>query len=147
MIEPIKVQRKTFRADAVQVTAENMEAVAEWCGGVVNSRPVDPYRDALFPDKDWHRQWVEVQISHSAKGRAYEDDWITFRDDNIGFYRVYHDKDYREIFQPIKTDLETQAILIGAVHEVLEELDNPGYYKLPDTMWLAREIVKQINKI
>ena len=35
MIETHKYTRKPFVVEAIQVTAENMDEIAQWCGGVV----------------------------------------------------------------------------------------------------------------
>lgn len=43
MLKTEKFVRKTFVVDAVEVTAENMEEVAKWCGGDVRTKDGQKY--------------------------------------------------------------------------------------------------------
>lgn len=70
-VETQRFVRKQFGVDAVQVTPENIEAVAEWCGGTVMHNG----------DKEGHlsRDFIKVNV-HMPKDekqtQAYFGDWV-----------------------------------------------------------------------
>lgn len=86
-----KYLRKPFVVDAVQVTEENIEKVAEWCGGQVKERP----------DRKTHvkLRYVKVPVYRSMSRRqteAYIGDWVLQA--GKGF-KVYIDKAFANTFE------------------------------------------------
>jgi hypothetical protein len=71
-------ERKAFLVQAAAVTADNMQDVAEWCGGQVLDCP-DKYR------RNGKDRYVKVPISvpptmvfNERHGMAMIDDWVVF---------------------------------------------------------------------
>lgn len=90
--------RKAFTVEAVQVTAENMAEVAEWCGGEIKSKP-NRGRTENYIQVPTHRPLNEKQT------QAFVSDWVL--ESNSGF-KVYTDKPFRASFelQTVYTDAD-----------------------------------------
>lgn len=86
-------QRKPFYVEAVQVTEENMETVAEWCGG------------RLIPiNKDESKHFIKVFVKNPMSARqtkAFVDDWIL---KSRNSFKVYKHESFLKVFN--KTDLK-----------------------------------------
>ena len=82
-----KYTRKPFTVDAVQVTADNFGAVAEWCGGEVQ---------ALSDGVSYIKVDVNRPIT-TRQTRAFLGDWILLA--GRGF-KVYTEKAFRTNFVP-----------------------------------------------
>jgi hypothetical protein len=88
--ETAKLKTKTYvrnplHVDAVQVTIENIDKVAAWCSGRVQS-------DVAGLD------FIKVNVRRPLNKRqtqAFVDDWILFAN---GGYKVYTDKAFKENF-------------------------------------------------
>ncbi len=80
-MELIDVTRKSFAAKAVRVTEENMQAVAEWCGGYVSStRAIDP--------GDRHFVYVPYKRSVNSKWiPAFPGNWVTLAHNRFSVHR------------------------------------------------------------
>jgi hypothetical protein len=66
MLEVAKYSRKPFVVDAIQVTGDNVTAVAEWCNGEVH--------DANGPGT-----YIKVQVKRALSARqtkAFVGDWV-----------------------------------------------------------------------
>lgn len=85
MIETSKYARKPFEVDAVQVTAENMEEVAQWCEGEVTSEG-----DAKFVKVN------VVQVLNERQTKAFVGDWVLFARNG---YKVYTEKAFKKSFE------------------------------------------------
>lgn len=85
-IQTTRFVRKPLHVNAIRVTHENMEAVAEWCGGVMG--------------KQGHRQFIRLYLKYARTPRqtvAYSGDWIT----RVGTtFKVWTNKSFRETFDP-----------------------------------------------
>lgn len=82
-----KYTRKPFTVEAVQVTSENFNAVAEWCGGEVQS-----LSDGA--------SFIKVDVSRpitTRQTRAFPGDWVLFAGRN---FKVYTEKAFRTNFIP-----------------------------------------------
>lgn len=82
-----KYTRKPFTVDAVQVTADNFSAAAEWCGGEVQE-----LSDGV--------SYIKVDVSRpitTRQTRAFLGDWILLA--GRGF-KVYTEKAFRTNFVP-----------------------------------------------
>lgn len=84
--------RKPLSVQAIQVDADNMEAIAAWCGGKVLSHP--PRREGQEPKK-----YVKVDVLNplsKKQTRAYAGDWIL--KSNQGF-KIYANSAFLKGFQ------------------------------------------------
>lgn len=85
MVEVKKYARKPFYVDAVQVTSENLEAVAEWCQGEVR-------------EKDG-RKYVHVRVHHPLTERqtqAFVGDLVLYAGKG---YKVYTTRAFEKSFE------------------------------------------------
>lgn len=85
--------RKPFYVDAVQVTKENLDLVAEWCHGDVQ--------------KNSFGQFVKVRVHRPLNDRqtqAFPGDWVLYA--GTGF-KVYTDKAFEKSFEPAPEELYT----------------------------------------
>ncbi len=88
MIKTDKYARKPFLIDAVKVTSENIEEVAEWAMGEVRlTDKGDPY--------------IHVRVHRPLTARqtkAFVGDWVLYA--NKGF-KVYTEKAFHNTFDPV----------------------------------------------
>lgn len=78
--------------EAVQVTLENVNEVAEWCGGVVH---------IWKGRKGVEKPFIKVDVKHPLGKRQTEGrlgDWILFANDG---FKVYTDKAFKKSYQPV----------------------------------------------
>jgi hypothetical protein len=98
MIEIVKYIRKPFEVDAVQVTADNMSEVANWCGGEVLT--------------DNGNNFVKVSVErflNERQTKAFNGDWVLKAGTG---YKVYTPKAFSKSFEPltgVARDNATQA--------------------------------------
>lgn len=82
--------RKSFNVEAVQVTQENIEEVANWCGGQIKeNRDGAPY--------------IKIDVKRALnerQRRAYLGDWVLLRQDGDTF-KVYDDKAFAKCFDAV----------------------------------------------
>lgn len=87
-------ESKPRRVDAIQVTEENLDAIAVWCEG---------YLSAGVSDTRTVR-WVDVptpQTLFERRQRAYPGDWILKSHAN-GRYKVVHSSTFKAEFEFVK---------------------------------------------
>jgi hypothetical protein len=85
--------RKTFFVDAVQVTRENMQEIATWCGGEV-ARTVPKGRKEEV-------EYVKVRVFRPLNERqtmAFKGDWVLYAGTG---YKVYSDKAFKGSFEQL----------------------------------------------
>lgn len=90
--------RKPFVVEGLQVTDENLEAVADWCGGDIRTGYVHGEGD---------RRYIKVRVHHHISDRqtkAYVGDWV-LRSGNG--HKVYTNVAFEKSFE------ETQLVLEG----------------------------------
>lgn len=106
MIETTKFARKPFYVDGVQVTEENMEAVAEWCMGTVCTN-------------DDGTKFIKVRVHRPMNERqtkAFVEDHVLYA--GTGF-KVYPPRAFEKSFEEV---VEQE----GAVsHNVFEQAAEP----------------------
>jgi len=95
-VETARYVRKPLYVDAVQVTAENFEAVAKWSMGdimdnenftPVGGHPIDPAN-----------QHIRIRVSNPQspkQTRAYVGDWVLYTDRG---YKIYAQKPFEDNF-------------------------------------------------
>lgn len=100
-----KYLRKPLVVDAVQVTAENFEAIAAWCqGDITNNDGSDV--DGVNPGG----QHVRVRVHNPKTPRqtkAYVGDWILYTDRG---YKIYTQKAFKASFDPAPDSNGVQAV-------------------------------------
>lgn len=102
-------ERMTFRVEAVRVTTNNMEEVAEWCGG----RVVD------IDTSGFGRKHVQVPTGKDGMSIAHANigNWVTCLVKGNSF-RVYKEKSFLEAFRGIMSETERYA----KIHELLMKI-------------------------
>lgn len=91
-----KFARKPFYVDAVRVSEENIQEVAKWCNGEVQSSA----EEGLYIKVRVHRPLTERQTM------AFIGDWVLFA--GSGF-KVYTPKAFDKSFEKVKTLTKAQA--------------------------------------
>lgn len=91
-----KYLRKALVVDAVQVTAENFEAIATWCQSEIVNNDGTPV-SRINPGG----QYIRVRV-HSPKtprqSKAYVGDWILYTEKG---YKIYTQKAFEASFDPV----------------------------------------------
>lgn len=132
-------ERKTFRVQAIRVTAENMQELAEWTGGELG------VTNASY---DEGRPFVNVPVGHvngrERLARAYVGNWITRLSEGNNF-RVYKDKSFVEAFRAIMADTEKYAKVLELVKAAMREENTATYLERPDISAGTDEVIT--NKI
>lgn len=90
-----KFARKPFYVDAVRVSEANIEEVAEWCDGKIQTND-----EGKFISVKVHRPLTERQT------QAFIGDWVLFA--GTGF-KVYVPKAFDKSFEKVKTLTKAQA--------------------------------------
>lgn len=114
-----KFARKPFYVDAIQVTAENMEAVAEWCQGDVVKTEAPK------------ANYIKVRVHRPMTPRqtqAFVGDWVLYA--GTGF-KVYTDRAFQGSFEPATvtqkgTENSTTAFVEKDVTTPGEVIDGNG---------------------
>lgn len=106
MIVTTTFQHKTFIVQAKQVTPEDMEELAEWCGGTLTE--VESYGWDVY---DHGRPCIEIEVprSNGRKMRAFAGDWITHISGSDKF-KVYRDKTFKEAFEEVLRDFPEEMM-------------------------------------
>lgn len=118
-------QRKPFPVEAVQVTLDNMQEVAEWCGG------------EIVLDKQGSRlvNFIKIEVQHAISERqkkAFLEDWVLKT--NSGF-KCYSSRAFPKNFDPVPVEelknsvtanelLGQQTLFPSATAEAIEDVFN-----------------------
>ncbi|QGJ88052.1 hypothetical protein SEA_AVAZAK_75 [Gordonia phage Avazak] len=95
-------QRKPFQVEAVQITEENFEMVADWCGGSIVTVQ-EPSVKQLLPGEP--KRFIQVSVTRPLTKRqteAYVGDWILFASKG---YKVYANRPFLKNFEEIPQEL------------------------------------------
>jgi hypothetical protein len=96
-ITPVRFAKRVFFVEAVQVTAENMEKAAEWCGGKILMTRANPKKD--YPASPYVK--VDTYLPRNERQtRAFVDDWIVKADDKT--WKTYPDRAFRLAFEMVR---------------------------------------------
>lgn len=107
-----KFCRKPFYVDGIQVTEENINDVAAWCGGEVLEQE---------PKKGDPKKYIKVDVRrplHHRQTMAFVNDWILKA--GTGF-KVYTESAFDSNFDPVE---ETEEL--RTVNEKSEVFSNAG---------------------
>lgn len=91
-----KFARKPFYVDGVRVTEQNIEELAEWCGGDIRE------------DRAGVKH-IKVRVNRPLTPRqtqAYVGDWVLY---GVSGYKVYTQKAFDKSFERVKTLTKAQA--------------------------------------
>ena len=106
--------RKPFPVDAVQVSEDNIQAVATWCGGEIRystKTVMDadlPYEEAKKTETKVKIPYVKVGVHHPLNERqtkAYAGDWVLKSDSG---FKVYTERAFEKSFE-LKMHVETKT--------------------------------------
>ena len=91
--------RKPFIVEAIQVTEENLQEIAAWCEGEVQST----FRPQKDTDEKESVDFVKVKVVNRARNdrqtRAYPGDWLLLSE--VGF-KVYTDRAFKNAFEDMQ---------------------------------------------
>lgn len=100
MITPIKYVRKPLFVDAIQVTTQNFEEVAQWCQGDIQS--THDFEQGVTSDKNHIR--VRVHNPKSVRQtQAFVGDWILYAERG---YKVYTNKAFHNSFDQVEEEIK-----------------------------------------
>ncbi|QAU06776.1 hypothetical protein SEA_OLGASCLOVER_71 [Gordonia phage OlgasClover] len=95
-------QRKPFQVEAVQITEENFEKVASWCGGsiaTIEERGNTPNKPGRV------KRYIQVGVSRPMTRRqseAYVGDWILYAPQG---FKVYANRPFLKNFETVPQEL------------------------------------------
>ena len=123
--------RNSFSVEAVQVTGENIRAVASWCEGSVGQTQSKTYPKAYIG-------LCTVQYNKVRQTKAYVSDWILKTDEGFKHYR---DQSFRTTYSKKVSKYDEVLVLVeGAMGGNSYILDPFGEYLRAEDV--AREIVR-----
>lgn len=107
-METQKFTRKPFEVDAVQVTAENMKEVANWCQGEIKGNDSGDGR------------YIKVRVLRvmsEKQTQAYVGDWVLYAGTG---YKVYTAKAFKNSFEPLDGVAKDAAVQASKLQDVEE---------------------------
>lgn len=107
MIETVKYVRKPFEVQAVQVTEENFEEIAEWCNGTIVTVRTPKAADGQA------KRYIKVNVSRPLNERqtqAYVGDWLLEAEKGL---KVYADGPFARNFTKAEDD-KPQELMVTA---------------------------------
>lgn len=117
-LETRNYSRVPFHVDAVQVTEENLEQIAEWAGGEVKTanrtirdaegKPTGEKEKARYIKIETHRPLNERQT------RAFIGDWVLKSDSG---FKIYTAKAFSECFVPSNSVTFVNSMPTDPAHE------------------------------
>jgi len=138
-----KFTRKSFNVEAIQVTAENMAEVAEWCGGSVKDARDLPRWSGNTPA--WYIQ-VPVMPSKAKTfkpNQAFVGCWVVHT--NQG-WTVYTRKGFGVSFEPVDENKFTAVLKL--VREAMSKQDVATYHGVSsEVSGLDEETTHQIFEV
>lgn len=108
--------RKPFFVEAVQVTEENLEQVAEWVPGAhIRTQRVN----------DVDKRYVKLKITKPQNDRqtkAFPGDWVLFSDES-GEYKVYTKNAFTRAFEPVIRSLSSAENHLDIAEQLLDQME------------------------
>ena len=87
MVNTAKYVRKPFEVQAVQVTEENFEDVAAWCGGTIVTTRAPKEADGMVEGEE--KRYIKVNVSRPLNERqtqAFVGDWLLEAEKGLKVY-------------------------------------------------------------
>lgn len=135
MLETETWTRKSFPVKAVRITRQNIDQVAEWCGGTICKSLNDNPQLYIALEKT---EYNKIRIS-----RAYIGDWVLLTN---GIFKNYRNDKFGKSFDPPVQSRVDRLDKIKKTHDFLREMERKGIVGFPDTGGLlAEEIVNWIE--
>jgi len=109
--------RRPFQVEAVQVNADNMAELAEWCGGQVQGTPREN-------DVDAPPYFIKVDANQPTTDRqtmAFVNDWLLYAHNG---YKVYTEKAFNKNFELDATASVSPSEIYAETRRQLEEAQN-----------------------
>lgn len=109
MVNTAKYVRKPFEVQAVQVTEENFEDVASWCGGTIVTTRAPKEADGMVEEE---KRYIKVNVSRPLNERqtqAFVGDWLLEAEKGL---KVYADGPFTRNFA--KADDKPQELFVTA---------------------------------
>lgn len=116
MLEILYFERRMFQVKAVQITEENIDAVARWCNGIIGIK--------FDARKDEFVEYIEltIQVNKNPQlAKAYFGQWITHNRS----WRIYKPEVFEATFSPV--DQMKFAKIRRLVAEAMELQDKATY--------------------
>lgn len=106
-------RRKTFDVEFVEITPENLDEVAEWCGGKVLG--TDQKRSITVPDRN-------AKNVHQTE--AYPGDRVVYHNDTRT-YKKFGKKAFEKTFEIVREQLVHKSAVDGKFVTAEDAADNP----------------------
>lgn len=121
-VQTKKFLRKPFEVEAVQVTEENFEDVAAWCGGSIVTVQDTQTQNSIpgVGDPNAPRRFISVEVARPLSRRqteAYVGDWVLYA--SKGF-KVYANRAFSKNFDEKPEELFVTAEAVQAADAVAE---------------------------
>jgi hypothetical protein len=151
MIVTTKFQSKTYIVQATQVRPDNIEELAEWCGGEY----IESYEPDTFVQSGNYRTGQPCIEMVSGLGRrrvrAFIGDWVT-KVDGRDIFKIYREKTFKEAFEEVLRDIP-EEVMRRVVREEMRSLVKSmtatakGLYNYADPGSLEEAGYKAIKKV
>lgn len=115
VFKPQRYRRRPFSVEAIQLTAENVEDVANWCGGIIRTG-VNPLNKQAGPGK-----YIKIEVKRALNDRqtrAYVGDWVLKAG---GGFKIYTPLAFNESFEPEEVDRMLDVVDRMLEREKLED--------------------------
>ena len=129
-IDIVQIRRKTFEAEASQVTTLNINDVARWCDGLVHD---DGEKEGNFS-----RQYIKVPVikpQNLSQTEAHIGDWVVRQ--GRGF-KVYKDGPLKGMFE-LRTGRPVGSDGSAPQHKKNKPSPQTGYLKGPDPSLMPKK--------
>jgi hypothetical protein len=94
VLTPVRYSRKPFDVEAVELSPDNIDEVAQWCGGEVRTSDLSKQGGL-----EGYQQYIKVPVKrplNDRQTRAYYGDWVVAAG---GSFKVYTPKAFISSFQ------------------------------------------------
>lgn len=123
-IETKKFVRKPFSVEAVEVTEENMEEVAQWCKG--------QRRTSAGEDEVGRQRYIKVAVKRpldEKQTKAYVGDWVVAAiGQNIRGFKVYTPRAFTKSFDEIADDMVDTVTRMEERGKKEERMEQEGLF-------------------
>lgn len=103
MLNLVKYTRKPFVVEAVELSPENIDEVAEWCSGEIRTSDL-----SQRGGQEGFQQYIKVPVKrpmNDRQTRAYYGDWVVAQE---GSFKVYMPRAFETSFdKQVETMLDT----------------------------------------
>lgn len=104
--KPARYQRKPFFVDAMNVTATNFLAIAQWSKGIVHNKD----GSAVEPGQDPNEQYIKINVDrpqNPRETRAYIGDWVVRTERG---FKIYRRSQFLKFFVPVVDEAQPALV-------------------------------------